>query len=673
MTIFQDINIRIAPFVTILVLGYSSITYAQGVYASRRRPNDAPRFELNEIVVTASKIEEPIRRIPKNVTVITKEDIQQAPSNNIVDLLSRESGIILKSLFGHDKGAGVDIRGMGATSGSNIIIMVDGVRLNPPDLADPDLSSIHLDRIERIEILRGGGSVFYGDGAVGGVINIITKKGERKSDFHSFYSYGSYETHDFRVSFNRPISNLMFNGSADYYDSDGYRENGGIEKRDASIQAGYEWGDHIRLSLKGSIHEDRYGLPGPLINRAYLDSKVLRRTASRPEDYGKTNDRNLTAGMEIETGPFGVLSVQRGYRSRRNPYILGFTELKSEAEQMNRIDEDTRPLSVQYNLPYRFKGSEHRFWCGLDHYETEYVTERLSDDERKNGMIRDLGFFLANEWTLDDDVLWRLGYRHNRLKGRYREDERTITWSNGDVFTRTWSNEAYETGILYDLNDDTSLYVNLSTSFRVPNVDELALADPNLHPQKGKHIDIGVRQRIKGRMELAINLFQMETEDEIYYMEDPNGTAVNRNYEEKTLRRGLEMDVKCYPMPDLYLWGNYSYIDARLKKRDTFIPLVPRHKATVGLEWQISRHLLFHLTGTFVGSCFDGNDSDNNLYEKLGGYEVLDLKFTYECKGWKVFTGINNIFDEYYSTIAYSGVHYPMPTRNLFGGIQWHF
>jgi len=657
----------------ILLLGCASITYAQGVYASRRRLNDAPRFELSEIVITASKIEEPIRRIPKSVTIITKEDIQQSPSNNIVDLLSRESGIILKNLFGHDKQAGIDIRGMGANSGSNIMVMMDGVKLNPPDLAGPDLSSVHMDQIERIEIIRGGGSVFYGDGAVGGVINIITKKGERKPDFRSFYSYGSYETHDFRASFNRPISHLMLNGSADYFDSHGYRENGGLEKKDASVQAGYEWGDHIRLSLRGSIHEDKYGLPGPTINRADLDSKVLRRAASRPEDSGETNDRHLTAGMEIETGSSGVLSIQRGYRSRRNAYVIGFNELKSKAEQMNRIHEDTRPLLVQYRFPYQFKGSEHRFRCGLDHYETEYVSERLSDNERKNGLIRNLGLFLANDWTLNDDLLWRLGYRHNRYKGRYREDERMITWINGDVSSLAWSNEAYETGILYDLNDDTSLYVNLSTSFRVPNVDELAQADEDLHPQKGKHMDVGARHIIKGLMELAVTLFQMEIEDEIYYMEDPNGAAMNRNYKEKTLRNGLEMDVKCYPLPSLYLWGNYSYIDARLRERETFIPLVPRHKATVGLEWHMFHHLLFHLTGTFAGSSFDGNDGDNNQYEKLGGYEVLDLKFTYAYKGWKFFTGINNIFDEYYSTIAYSGAHYPMPTRNLFGGVQWQF
>ncbi len=135
---------------------------------------------MEEVVVTATMIEEPIREIPKNVTVITREDIEQASSNNVVDLLAREANLNLLSFFGTDKRASVDIRGFGATGVSNVVVMVDGFRLNPPDLAGPDFSSVPLDQIERIEIVRGGGSVLYGDGAVGGVINIITKKGPAK-------------------------------------------------------------------------------------------------------------------------------------------------------------------------------------------------------------------------------------------------------------------------------------------------------------------------------------------------------------------------------------------------------------------------------------------------------------------------------------------------------------
>ena len=127
-----------------------------------------PRFELDEIVVTASAMEEPIRSVPRNVTVITREDIEQAPSKNIVDLLNREAGINLRSLFGSDKQAVIDIRGMGATAASNVIVMVDGIRMNSSDMSGVDFSTIPLEMIERIEIVRGAGSVLYGSGAVGG-------------------------------------------------------------------------------------------------------------------------------------------------------------------------------------------------------------------------------------------------------------------------------------------------------------------------------------------------------------------------------------------------------------------------------------------------------------------------------------------------------------------------
>ena len=99
------------------------------------------RFELDEIVVTASATEEPVKFVPRNVTVVTREDIEQAPSKNIVDLLNREAGINLRSLFGSDKQAVIDIRGMGATAASNVVVMVDGIRMNSSDLSGVDFST----------------------------------------------------------------------------------------------------------------------------------------------------------------------------------------------------------------------------------------------------------------------------------------------------------------------------------------------------------------------------------------------------------------------------------------------------------------------------------------------------------------------------------------------------
>ena len=148
---------------------------------------------------------------------------------------------------------------------------------------------------------------------------------------------------------------------------------------------------------------------------------------------------------------------------------------------------------------------------------------------------------------------------------------------------------------------------------------------------------------------------------------------VNRSFDEKTKRQGIEVDVKAYPTDTLYLWGNYTYMTARFEESDNFVPLVPRYKGSLGMEWQVFDPLLLAATGTFVGSMYDGNDLDNDTFAEIDAYEVFDMKITYTCKGVKLFAGVNNIFDELYETLAFSESYFTMPARNFYGGIEWVF
>jgi outer membrane receptor protein involved in Fe transport len=625
-------------------------------------------------VVTATRIEERIKNIPRNVTVITSEDIEQAPSSNIVDLLAREAGINPRNFFGHDKQAGIDMRGMGDTFVSNVIVMVDGVKLNPPDMAGPDLSSIPLDQIERIEIVRGAGSVLYGDGAVGGVINIITKKGEKEPEACLYASYGSYDMFDGRTSYRGQIKKLRFSLNADYYDSEGYRDNGYLRKKDAGVHLAYDLLDSLTFTLASAYHEDDFGLPGG-VAREDVDSRDRRTKTDRPNDFGETTDRRYVGGLEIDLEEWGHIKTNRGYRFRDNSFIMGYNPLITREDQTDSIDEDTKSFTLSYNAPHEIAGLEHRFQCGLDHHQTEYVREELSRNQRKNSKTESIGLFVTNDWSLTEDVIVRLGYRYNDYEGRFRTDQLALfgnvkRWVNGEVSTRPWSNNAYDVGVVYALSPETSFFASYATSFRIPNVDEFARAEDELTPQDGTHIDIGGRHHLKGAMEFAVTLFKIEMEDEIFFDED---LQLNRNFDEKTTRQGVEADVKVYPTDFLYLWGNYTYLEAKFEKKETCVPLVPRHKATFGLEWQILEPLVFSCTGTYVGSRFDGNDQDNNRFEKLDSYLVFDGKLTYECQGVKLFAGVNNIFDEMYSTVAYSETYYPMPTRNFYGGMEWRF
>jgi len=131
---------------------------------------------LEEVVVTATRDIQEIRKIPANVTVITKEKIAESNAQAVTDVLKDEVGVVVRDFFGTGKSASVDIRGFGETGPLNTLVLVDGRRINEIDLSGVDWTQIPLDQVERIEIVRGAGSVLYGDNAVGRVNNIITKK-----------------------------------------------------------------------------------------------------------------------------------------------------------------------------------------------------------------------------------------------------------------------------------------------------------------------------------------------------------------------------------------------------------------------------------------------------------------------------------------------------------------
>ncbi len=641
------------------------------------------RFELDEIVVTGIGTDSEIWDVPKNITVITADDIAQAPSNNLVDLLAREVNLNLRSSFGSDKKAGIDIRGMGDTYVSNVLVTVNGIRWNSPDLAGPDFSSMALDNVERIEIIRGSGCVLYGDGAVGGVINIITKKGKKEPELRIYNSYGDYDTYDGRGFLGGTLGDLNYSINASYYGSNGYRDNGYLRKKDAGIRMEYAMNDFVRLMLDARLHDDDYGLPGA-VSLKDIDSGKRRVDTAYPNDFGETRDNSIVGGIELDFQKFGILNFQAQYRDRENSFVLLSTE--------EEIMEDVCQGRLNYRLDMEADPVEYTLLMGFDYYDIDYLREEKKAKRKKSDVeIEDL--FIQNEWELFHRVILNYGYRYSRYEGVFRYDTYKhyyttppppppiippeylySAWEAGEKEKETWTNNAFDLGLTCFLGPDTTLFVNYAKSYRNPNVDELVESDDDLHPQEGLHLDLGARHHFGDFVETSITFFQIEIDDEIYYGEIPSGGgSINRNYDEQTLRRGIELDFKCYPLDRLYVCGNYSYTKAKFRETHAYVPLVPKHQGSLGVEWRITRPLLFSTTATWVGSRYDGNDQSNTEWEKMDDYRVVDAKLSYEYKKLKVFLSVNNIFDEFYETAAYSESYYPMPTRNASVGIEWRF
>ncbi len=629
------------------------------------------RFELDEIVVTASATEEPVKFVPRNVTVVTREDIEQAPSNNIVDLLNREAGVNLRSLFGSDKQAVIDIRGMGATAASNVVVLVDGIRMNSSDLSGVDFTTIPLEMIERIEIVRGAGAVLYGSGSVGGVINIVTRKGAPGTETRVYGAYGSYDTVDARAGISGSVQDLGYHLNAGYYDTDGYRDNSELMKKDVAGVLDYFLTDLVTLNLSGAYHEDEYGLPGT-VGKQDIESRADRVQTDYPQDGGMTRDSRLAGGFDIDTAQWGSIKLLRGYRWRNNRYIVGYSPLLSKENQTDEIEEMSKSLMLIYDKGYTLFKRTHTVQIGMDHLFTDYIREEAPGGPRQNSQVSSMGLFVNNRWSLSEKLKFQWGYRANQSDVKVRTDRRVSfggqrRWVNGDADALDWRNTAYDAGLTYEVSDAMMVYASYATHFRIPNVDELAESEESLEPQEGTQVEAGGRFQVGRRLETAVTLFNITIEDEIYYSE------INRNYDETTTRNGIETDVKWYPSPALFVWGNYSYTEAVFEGSGASVPLVPNHKGSLGVEWEAMHGLTLSLTGTFVGSRYDGNDVNNDRYEKLNAYQVFDTKATYVSKGLRFFVGVNNLLDELYETSSFSERYYPMPGRNFYAGLEMKF
>lgn len=666
-------------FVLLLLIG-SKLLYAQEETADEAVETTRSRFEMEEVVVSATGLEDEVRKVARNVTVITAEDIAQSPSNYVPDLLSREANVNLQSLYGTDKQAVVDIRGMGQTTSSNVLVLVDGFRLNSPDLAGPDFSAVPIDEIERIEIIRGAGSVIYGSGAVGGVVNIITKRGGEKPTARLYGAYGSYQTVDTRASAGGQVENLNLNLNTSYYDTNGYRQNGDLEKKDLGVRTGYDATEHIGgdffdamlFTLTANYHDDDQGFPGG-VPIGDINDGSDRKKASTPNDGAQTTDKRIRGGIETDLGTWGVFKLNGGLRYRDSDFIFGYTPLKPKSEQKSRLEEDTQLFDLSYVKEYSLWGLDNTFQFGSDYYYTDYYSERIDQRERKNSRIDNFGLFFTNRSSLGPSLSCDIGFRYNIYEGTFRNDDLvdfggTDVWVNGAEFDRDYNDTAYNVGLVYAPLKSTSMYASFATSFRIPNVDEFALADDNLRPQDGWHVDLGLRHQFQDAAELSVALFYFEIDDEIFFDAD---ARENRNFEDTTQRFGVETSLRYHPIDALYLWGNFTVMEARFEDTDNRIPLVPKYSARLGMEWRIIDPLLLAFTGTFVSSRYDGNDITNDRFAKLDPYQVFDAKLTYTYKNFSFLGGVNNIFNEFYETLAFSESYFPMPTRNFYCGMAW--
>ncbi|MGR8948638.1 MAG: TonB-dependent receptor [Gammaproteobacteria bacterium] len=670
----------------------------------------AVESELEEVIITGVRAET-LARIPRSVTVITADEIARAASNDVVSLLAREANLNIRSVTGNDKFSGIDIRGMGDTFSSNVVVLVDGVRLNAPDLSGPDFSAVSLGQIERIEVIRGGGGVRYGNGAVGGVINIITKKPtDRRAALSAQISYGSFNTAEARVSLSTTQDKVALAVQAVKFDSDGFRHNGDLRKDDFSATLNFDPLHWLQIELAARYHKDKYGLPGSISREAFVTSSLARRQSNMPNDKGQTTDRRYRARLSANLADFGELSLLGDYRSRDNPFVIGFTPLLSIKEQQSKIRENSNTLEIVHHISRQLGLFGVSLGSGYSLYSSRYAQRRngiglIDQSEYHPGSIDNRSAFADLSVEVADIIVFNLGYRKDKFDIRRRDetlrefcDFETVTTLVpqiipfvGTIFrsidtlvetncreqfevtsssTPRWKNEAYEFGLVVTPMPSLNIFASHSQSFRNPNVDELTFGSLDLRPQRGTHWDAGFRFRAANVAEISLALFRMDVDDEIFFGFDPVlSQNRNTNLEGTTKRRGGELELRFQPLPQLRIWGSYGFIRATNADTGASIPLVAEDTYSLGGRYETDSGLSIEALARYTGPRFDGNDFDNESFRQLDAYTVVDTKLSYRSDRYQLSFGINNLFNEIYATSVYSGTYFPMPGRNIFTAI----
>ncbi|MFH2067496.1 MAG: TonB-dependent receptor [Pseudomonadota bacterium] len=618
-------------------------------------PQNKPAFVLDEVVVTASREDEVVRKLPSHVTVITKEDIAKSSASSVVDLLSAEGGLVQRGFLGNDKKSSIDIRGMGETSVSNVLVLVDGIRHNPSDMAGPDFSTLSMDQIERIEIIHGAGSILHGDGAVGGVINIITKPAGKGPGAYLRLETGSYESIQTTARLNHSLNKTHLSLLGNFSDTDGYREKGTMRNANTELNLEYDASNRLALFCKARYHNDRYGFPGPLTIPQF--EKNPRQTTDPTNSHGNTTEKVAASGFDYDAGSYGVVSGKITHNKRENTWVMLWTP--------GEIEESTWIANIKHNWELSFGDHNNQLTYGIDLQHTEY--SQGTSFAKKPYDLDHIGYFALNRFTFRDSWIIQSGYRHHRYSNQNR--------SSG--METKWLSNVYTMGIVkllhYSPCCEGSLFSNYTTSFRIPDIDELGFATDNIRPQKGRHWDFGGKLLLHKKAEINLTLFDIYMEDEIWF---DASRYINTNYQHPTRRKGLETELRVYPVESVRIWMNHTYTRAEFEGIDYKVPTVPAHKCSAGLNWEIRNWIEIGTTYLYVGERPQGgNPIVGSQYPDMPAYDVWSAKITMQYRPYhlKFYLTVNNLLDETYYTSSYYNNVYPSPERNFLAGLIWEY
>ncbi|MFA6431127.1 MAG: TonB-dependent receptor [Candidatus Margulisiibacteriota bacterium] len=585
---------------------------------------DIPRFIGEDIIVTALRTVVSEKISPWNTTIIRADELKNY--NTVGEALKTVAGVDSQSYGSYGSLNSIRLRGANSTQ---VLILVDGSRINTPTLGMFDMGDLLTSNVERIEVVRAPLSAIYGSDAISGVINIITKSPAQggRSFSASTNSFGGGK-------FSLSASNANFLLSANYFGSQGFRQNGDYLAKDAFLKVNFPIGIGDIIAQYDYYDADK-GLPNVPTSEADPYS------ATTPNDRQK--DKNTIASVGLKGENYFLRTFQNTFMQKLDPYIWG-----ASVNQGNQTG-----IEWQQNFDLMMGKVSYGIDGRQDFGNTQFSGEHT---------IQTVGIYAQDMISFGEK---------GALIASMRADKHSVA---GTAINP-------RLGLTYLPEENLIIKASVGTAFRAPTLNELywndgySFGDPNLKPEKSFSYEIGLERSFSDNHWARVNYFRNVTTDLIMWDWKSNMMEARAKNVGEANVEGAEFELTQKIARDGKAFANITYQKA-VDVRD-FDPLAqgkilrytPEIKYNVGIETKNSTILVRHVGERFA-------DLYNTV--KMAPYTVVDLKlFRKLSSAANVEFAVDNLFDENYSEVVgndpvtFANRNFPMPRRTYTLGVKW--